>query len=71
MTAFCRVHQNLDFAKDDACLDVVTTEKPSLLKGCSHGPVGRRPGVKSSAELNRPQAGGYSICEIARDATAG
>src|SRR6266567_3987648 len=32
---------------------------------CSHGPVGRLPGVKSSAELNRPQAGGYSICEIA------
>ena len=34
-------------------------------KGCSHGPVGRLPCVNSSAELNRPQAGGYSICEIA------
>src|SRR4029077_15930654 len=57
-TAFCRVHQNLDFAKDEPCLDVVTTEKASLLKGCSHGPVGRRLGVKSSAERagHRPVA---------------
>ena len=36
-----RVHQNLDFAKDDVCLAVVRMEKASLLKGCSHGPVGR------------------------------
>ena len=28
---------------------------------CSHGPVGRFRGVKSSAEANRPQAGGYNI----------
>ncbi len=26
--------------------------------------MGRLPDMKSSAELNRPQAGGYSICEI-------
>ena len=31
---------------------------------CSHGPVGRLPGVKSSAELDRPQAGGYNFGEI-------
>src|SRR6478672_12209473 len=30
-----RIYQDLDFAKDDACLAVVTTEKASLLKGCS------------------------------------
>ena len=27
--------------------------------------MGGLPGVKNSAEMNRPQAGGYSICEIA------
>src|SRR5438477_591304 len=28
---------------------------------CSHGPVGRLTGMKSGAEVDRPQAGGYSV----------
>jgi len=28
-------------------------------RACSHGPVGRLPSVKSSVDLDRPQAGGY------------
>lgn len=31
---------------------------------CSHGPVGRLPSVKSSAEMDWPQAGDYKIFEI-------
>jgi hypothetical protein len=40
---------------------------PESLNGgrCSHGPVGRFPGMKSSAEFDRPQAGSHNICEIA------
>jgi hypothetical protein len=30
------------------------------LSRCSHGPVGRFTYVKSSAEMDRPQAGGYN-----------
>ena len=32
---------------------------------CSHGPVGRLVTVRRRANMNRPQAGGYKICEIA------
>ena len=45
----------------DSCLKQI---KPNCRRW-SHGPVGRLPGVKRSAELNRPQASGYSLCEIA------
>ena len=31
---------------------------------CNHGPAGCFRSVKSSAELVRPQAGDYNICEI-------
>ncbi len=31
---------------------------------CSHGPVGRLPSVKSSVDLDRPQAGGYKDYQI-------
>ena len=31
---------------------------------CSHGPLGRLPGAKKSAQVDRPQAGGYKIYEI-------
>jgi len=30
---------------------------------CSHGPMGRLPCVGDSVELDRPQAGGYTIYE--------
>jgi len=33
-------------------------------RSCSHGPVGRLPSVKTSYEIDRAQAGYYSIWEI-------
>jgi hypothetical protein len=35
-------------------------------KRCCHGPAGRLSGLKSTAELNRPQTGGYNDSENAR-----
>jgi hypothetical protein len=34
---------------------------------CSHGPVGRLPSVKTSADANRSQTGGYNIYEAHLD----
>jgi hypothetical protein len=38
---------------------------PDLAENCSHAPAGRPLNVNSSAQVDRPQAGGYNIYEIA------
>jgi hypothetical protein len=38
---------------------------PDLAENCSHAPAGRPLNMDSSAQVDRPQTGGYNIFEIA------